>query len=204
MEIMRRLASGVVMLTLVGGLALSGCSTIEENPKTALGAGVGAAGGAVVGGLAGGGSTGAVVGGLLGALAGGAVGQYMDRKDKDGSQAAADTGYSATQGNLVDVQRVEAQPSAVQPGTSVNLNTTYTVLTPNPNQTVPVQETRQVTHNGQVVANTSGTFQRQNGTFTSSLPITLPSNAQRGTYQVTTTIAMGDKQDTGTATFVVQ
>jgi hypothetical protein len=194
----------VVVVTLVGGLALSGCSTIEENPKTALGAGVGAAGGAVVGGLAGGGSTGALVGGLLGALAGGAVGQYMDRKDKDGSQAAADTGYTPTQGNVVDVQRVEAQPATVQPGSAVNLNTTFTVLTPDANRAVPVQETRQVRYNGQVVADTSGTFNRQNGTFTSSLPITLPPNAQRGTYQVTTTVAMGDKQDTGTTTFVVQ
>jgi hypothetical protein len=145
-----------------------------------------------------------VVGGLLGALAGGAVGQYLDRRDRDRTQAASDVGYNAAQGNLVDVQRVEAQPTTVQPGGSVNLNTTYTVLTPDPNQNVQVQETRQVMYNGQVVANTSGTFSRANGTFTSTLPITLPSNASKGTYQVTSTVAMGDKQDSASSTFVVR
>ncbi|MFB3818293.1 MAG: glycine zipper domain-containing protein [Candidatus Methylomirabilales bacterium] len=200
----KRIVSGVVMLSLVGGMAVSGCSTVEQNPKTALGAGVGAAGGAVVGGLAGRGATGAVVGGLLGALAGGAVGQYLDRRDKDRTQAAADVSYNPAQGTLVDVTQVQAQPAQVQPGGSVNLQATYTVLTPDPNQTVTVQETREVRYNGQVVANTSGTFSRPNGTFTSTLPITLPPTAGRGTYQVTTVVAMGDKRDQGTATFVVQ
>ena len=201
---MRRILSGVVIVSLAGGLAASGCTAVEQNPKTALGAGVGAAGGAVVGGLAGRGTTGAVVGGLLGALAGGAVGQYLDRKDKDRSQAAADTSYTPSQGNFVDVTPVEAQPAQVRPGGSVNLQATYTVLTPDPNQTVTVQETREVRYNGQVVANTSGNFSRPNGTYTSSLPITLPPSAGRGTYQVTTTVAMADKQGQGTTTFVVQ
>src|SRR5512141_1975351 len=136
-----RWISAALVLTLTGGLALSGCSTVEENPKTALGAGAGAAGGALLGGLAGRGTTGAVVGGLLGALAGGAVGQYLDRKDKDRPQAVSDTSYTPTQGNYVSVQAVQAQPTQVPPGGTVNLQTTYTVLTPNPTQTVNVQET---------------------------------------------------------------
>ncbi len=200
---MKRVVTGAVVLAFIGGLALAGCSSVEQNPKTALGAGAGAAGGALIGGLAGHG-TGAVVGGLLGGLAGGAVGQYLDRRDKNASQAASDSGYTPANGNLVRVDRVEAQPTAVRPGASVNLSTTYTVLSPSPDQSQAVQETQQVMYNGQVVANTNRTFSEPNGTYTSTLPLTLPPSAARGTYQVTTTIAMAGQQNSGSTTFVVQ
>jgi outer membrane lipoprotein SlyB len=199
----KRMIVGLVVVALVGGAALSGCETVQSNPKTALGAGAGAATGAVVGGLAGHG-TGAVVGGLVGALAGGAVGQYLDRKDKNAGQAAADTSYNPSQGDYVSVQSIQAQPTQIQPGGTVNLQSTYTVLTPNANQPVNVQETRQVLFNGQVVANTSGTFPRTNGTYTTNLPITLPPSAAPGTYQVNTLVAMNGKQDEKSTTFIVR
>lgn len=56
-----------------GGLGESASQTVQDQPQTAVGAGVGAAGGAAVGGLAGG-TKGAVIGGLMGVFAGGAVG----------------------------------------------------------------------------------------------------------------------------------
>ncbi|MBI4573223.1 MAG: glycine zipper 2TM domain-containing protein [candidate division NC10 bacterium] len=200
---MRTVATGLVLIMVVT-LGLSGCATIEENPKTAVGTGVGAAGGALLGGLIGRSTTGVVVGGLLGALAGGAIGHYMDRQDRTAAQAKAQTGYQPSQGTLVRVERVQAEPAAISPGGTVNLGATYSVLTPNPNQTVSVNETREVRHDGVLVANPTTAFARPNGTFTSALPVALPASAARGTYEVTTTVTVGDRSSRGIATFVVR
>ena len=58
-----RMLAAFLALVLVSFAALSGCATIEENPRTAIGSGVGAAGGAAAGGLISRGATGTVVGG---------------------------------------------------------------------------------------------------------------------------------------------
>lgn len=198
-------AGSLVGFILMMGV-LSSCEStpqvIKEHKETAIGAGAGAAGGAVIGGLAGG-TKGAVIGGLLGALAGGVVGNYLERQDKDGPAAASTVGYRPEQGDLVRVDKVEASPSTVRPGGTVNLSSTYTILTPS-GQTQTVKETREVRHNGALVANPSLDVQRANGTFTSALPITLPSNALAGTYEVTITVAMGDRVSHSMTTFTVQ
>lgn len=177
---------------------------MQENPKTAIGAGAGAAGGALLGGLIGRNTTGVVVGGLLGALAGGAIGQYMDRQDKTAAQARVDTGYAPSQGIVVRVERVTTDPVTTVPGGTINLGATYTVLTPNATQAVLVRETREVRHNGVLVANPTTEFSRGNGTFTSAMPITLPAKAGRGTYEVTTTATVGDRSSRGLTTFTVR
>ena len=109
--------------------------TTRDDPKTATGAGVGAAGGAVVGGMAGG-TKGAIIGGLLGALTGGVIGNYMERREPGPSQSGSTStstsgttvgapGAPISQGNsksapVVRVDRVQAQPSSVRPGETVS------------------------------------------------------------------------------------
>jgi len=82
----------------------------------------------------------------------------------------------------VRVDRVVVEPNVARAGGTVHLGTTYTILTANPNQTVAVHETREVRHNGTLVANPTTAFTRSSGTFTSALPITLPFGAGRGNY----------------------
>lgn len=198
-------AGSLAGLLLMMG-ALSSCEStpqvLKEHKETAIGAGVGGAGGAVIGGLAGG-TQGAVIGGLLGVLAGGVVGNYLERQDKDRPAAATAVGYQPSQGNVVRVENVQASPSTVRAGETVNLTSTYTILTPG-NQSMTVQETREARHDGALVANPTINVQRANGTFTSTLPITLPSNAQPGTYEVITTVAMGDRTSRSMTSFTVQ
>jgi surface antigen len=191
------------LIGLVTAAAVTGCETVQENPKTAIGAGVGAAGGAVVGGLIGHGTTGVVVGGLLGTLAGGAIGQYLDRQDRTRAQAAQATGYDPAQGDVIRVEQVQATPSSVSTGGTVNLVTTYTVLTPQADRSVAVRETREVRHNGVLVANPTTEFSRQGGTFTSAVPITLPASTGKGNYEVTISVAVGDRLSRGTTNFTV-
>ena len=64
---------------LVAAMSFVACSSLNENKRTAVGAGAGAATGAVVGGVLGGGK-GAVVGGVIGGAAGGAAGHILDKQ----------------------------------------------------------------------------------------------------------------------------
>lgn len=214
-------------MTLVAVLVvgLAGCQTgsrtgevasetVRQHPGTVVGAGAGAAGGAVVGGLAGG-TKGAIIGGLLGGLAGGVIGNYIERRD-DGAPATASTpattppvtGQSvpvsgSDDGMGLRMDRVQMSPSVVPPGGTVNLAATYTVQTPT-DQWLAVRETREVRHQGELVANPTAQVSRTNGTYTTSLPITLPTTAARGPYEVTTTVALGDRRASQTTMFHVQ
>jgi len=199
-----RVTSGMLTVVLVMTLGLSGCATMEEHQKTTIGAGAGAVGGALLGGLIGKNTTGVVVGGLVGALAGGGIGYYMDRQDKTAAQAKADTGYTPAQGVVVRVESAKVDPVSIAPGGTVNLGVTYTLLTPTAAQTVKVTETREVRHNGALVANPTTQFTRGNGTFTAALPITLPANAGKGSYEVTTTVMVGDRSSRGMSSFTVK
>ena len=190
------------MVTL--SLVASGCETVSEHRTTAIGTGAGAAGGAVIGGLISRNTTGVVVGGLLGALVGGGIGYYLERQDRTRAQAVAETGYRPAQGNVIRVDRVQTDPDAIGPGGTINLLATYTLLTPSATQPQQVRETREIRHDGVLVANPTTEFSRLNGTFTSALPITLPSTAAKGAYEVTTTIGVEDRVSRGTAGFTVK
>lgn len=194
--------AAVLLLSAAAPGCESTAKTVTDHKDTAIGAGVGGASGAVIGGLAGG-TKGAVIGGLLGVLAGGVVGNYIERQDKDRAGAAAATGYQASQGNIVRLENGQVQPSTARAGETVNLSSTYTILTPS-NQTMTIQESREVRHDGAMVANPTVSMQRANGTFTSTMPIILPADAQKGIYEVTTTVAMGDRTARSMTSFTVQ
>src|SRR5262249_14616225 len=108
-----------------------------------------------------------------------------------------------TGATMVRVDQVQAQPSQLAPGGTVNLNATYTISNPS-DQAVPVREIREVRLDGELVANPTVEITRQTGTYSSALPITLPANAREGKYEVTTTVASGNRQSTSTTSFSVR
>lgn len=74
-------------------LALVACETVQNNQRTAIGAGVGAAAGAAAGTLVGGNDRrNALVGAGIGLLAGAAIGQYLDRQQRALEADLAGTG----------------------------------------------------------------------------------------------------------------
>ncbi len=76
---MKRLA----VATLVSlALGVTGCETVQENPRAATGAAIGAVAGAVIGNQISHGR-GSYVGAVLGGLAGGAIGHYMDKQQRE-------------------------------------------------------------------------------------------------------------------------
>lgn len=86
----------MIKKTLIAGvcaLSLAGCETVNSNPNTAIGAGVGALVGAAAGTLVGGDDRrNALVGAGIGLLAGAAVGQYIDQQQRELQAGLTGTG----------------------------------------------------------------------------------------------------------------
>ena len=194
---------GISVILIVACVSvLSGCQYAQQHQSESVGAGVGAAGGAAVGLLAGGGR-GALAGGLLGAIAGGVVGHYLHNQDRTQQETAKEYNYQPSQGTMISIKSDSVVPDSVKPGGTVNLDTTYALLTPTPNQEVTVTEARVIKHNGQLVGNPQVTINRVGGTYSTTLPLQLPSNAAKGVYNVTTTVKTANASDSRETSFRV-
>lgn len=194
-----------VMLITVSTL---GCAELEqkvrEHPEAAIGAAAGTAGGILLGGLIFRNTTGALLGGLLGGLAGGVIGEAMDARKREHASTAKAYNYAAAQGMVVRIEKVEALPSTVRPGDTVQLVTHYALLTPDPTQTVSVAERREITKAGQLVGNPVLTVDRTGGTWASTIPLTLPDNAAEGIYRVNMSVRANGSLASQATTFTVQ
>ena len=183
----------VLICIFIGSLA--GCATNGTyDPARSAGAGAlgGAATGAAIGSIVGAGTGHAATGAWVGAAAGGvagALGGYLYAEHRNSqarsSQAAAQAyNYTPTQGNVVSIDRVDANPSTVGPGQQVQLGMTYTILTPD-NQPVAVTLVREVRFGGSTVGQPyQTTVNNANGTYTDQVAYSLPGNATPGTYTV--------------------
>ena len=192
-----------ILLTLA--LAASGCDQLSKN-KQATGAGAGALIGAGLGALIAGKKNrgkGALIGAALGAAAGWGVGKYLESRDRTAVETNRIHNYSANQGVRVELIGAAANPNATSPGGTINLQTTYAIMAPNVNQSIPVTETRTITFNGAQVATKTQSVNRAPGTYTTALPITLPGNAARGTYQLNVAVAGAGATKQQASTFTV-
>lgn len=189
-------------------LSTGGCATVQEtvqeHPKTVIGATAGTAGGALLGGLVFKSAAGAVVGGLVGGLAGGLIGNAMESQQKDQGSTAREYNYNAAQGTVVRIKEVEVEPARIRRGEQVDLIVHYALLTPNTNRRVMVTERWDISRGGHRAGNPVHTVQRQGGTWTSVIPVTLSASAQPGTYHVAVTIEADDSRDSATASFAVR
>jgi surface antigen len=84
----------IAMLLLV---PLTGCQTVSDNPKTAIGGLGGAATGGLIAAAAGGGGAGIAAGVIGGALLGGLVGSLLDQRDKELQAKAASQAFESAQ-----------------------------------------------------------------------------------------------------------
>ncbi|MBN1546873.1 MAG: hypothetical protein JW902_09455 [Syntrophaceae bacterium] len=193
-------------------LTLSGCATgdqYEQHKGAAVSGATGAAVGSVIGGIIGhqSGETtkGAVIGALIGGLAGAAIGHYAyDRvRTEEAAQQQYGYDYNQAQTSLVRVENALVSPNVVTAGATVNLMATYTVLA-QPGVTMSIVETREIRTNGELIGRPQVTVQRQGGTYTSQIPVTLASDAKAGKYTVLTTIQVGTNTDARETSFTVK
>lgn len=197
--------SVIIILTFL--VASFGCASIpEEHKGAATGAGVGAATGALAGALLG--SKGAktemaVVGGLLGALAGGAIGHYAYDQKRTKEETAQKYDYKSSQGTLLRIEDVAIVPSAAQPGDKVEMKMTYAVLGVGTGKTAEIAESREIRYQGELYGKPEVSVSRGDGTYTSSVPLILPSDAKKGKYVVTMTVKGASLSDSKEASFQV-
>ena len=195
----------IALLTASVFLVVTSCASVpEEHKGAATGAGVGAATGAVLGAVIGRDVSGAVIGGLLGALVGGAIGHYYVDQKKTRNETASQYGYRSTQGNMLRLEEASVVPQTVSPGSTVEMKMTYAVLTPAETTEVRVIEKREIRHNGELVGNPEVTVTHKGGTYTSSIPLTLPADAKKGLYVVTNTVQSGTLSEQLQSAFTVR
>ena len=198
---------------LVGSLA--GCATNGYyDPARSTGAGAlgGAATGAAVGSIIGaatgspatGAWVGAAAGGVLGAVGGYLYAEHRNSQARSSQAAAQAYNYTPTQGNVVSIDRVDVNPSSVTAGQQVQLGMTYTILTPD-NRPAAVTLVREVRLGGNMVGQPyQTTVNNANGTYSDQVAYSLPGNATRGTYTVTSRINSNYGSDQRDGSFTVR
>jgi hypothetical protein len=180
-----------VLLSVIFVAASSGCQYARSHQGETVGAGVGAAAGTAAGLLLGG-STRTII-----------AGHYVHKQNRSASETAQEYNYQASQGTVVSIEKDSALPDVVKPGETVNLETTYALLIPKSDQEVTVTEEREIKHNGQLVGNPKVSVNRLGGTYSTTLPLHLPSNAAKGEYQVITKVMTSSASDLRTTSFRV-
>lgn len=201
----RKIISVAVILTFLTGIF--GCASIpEEHKGAATGAGIGAATGAIAGALLG--SKGAktemaVVGGLLGALAGGAIGHYAYDQKRTKEETAQKYNYKPSEGTLIRIEDVSVSPSVAKPGDKVDMKMTYAVLGVAAGKELEISEIREIRYQGELYGKPEIQVSRNDGTYSSSIPLTLPKDAKKGKYSVTMTVKGVSASDSKEVSFQV-
>jgi YMGG-like Gly-zipper len=133
--------SSLLILTVLA-YSLYGCESMPRGFGTAIGGVSGGAIGALIGGLAGD-EKGALIGAGAGALVGGLVGYAIASRQIKGYQTTKrEQGYEPSEGEVVRITDFSVNPTVVSPGTQLAFQATYYIMTPNPDQEVPITEVR--------------------------------------------------------------
>ncbi|ABC77750.1 glycine zipper 2TM domain-containing protein [Syntrophus aciditrophicus] len=198
----------ILVLVLAAFVFVTSCQTMpnipEERKGAATGAGMGAAAGAVLGSVLGKDTKSAVIGGLIGALVGGVLGHYYYDQKRTGTETAKRYDYDVSQGTLLRIEDVSTVPQIVKPGGNVELKMTYALLSDSKDAQLNIVETREIRLGNELVGNPEIRTTRGTGTFTSSIPLTLPETAKKGLYIVTYRIKSGTASDEMQASFTVK
>jgi len=197
------------VLLVIGVFLLNvfGCASIpEEHKGAATGAGIGAATGVIAGSLLGGHGAKtemAILGGLAGALVGGAIGHYAVDQKRTAQDTNSRYNYQSSAVSI-RIEDTSAYPTSVNAGDKVDLKATYAILGVSSGSQIDLVEKREITHAGQVVGNPEVTVSRSGGTYTSTVPLFMPSDAKPGMYTVRTTIQAANTSDSRESTFNVR
>lgn len=193
---------------------LSGCATNGHyDPARSAGAGalggaaVGSALGAIIGSATGHAGTGAWVGAATGAIVGGVGGylyaQHKESQLRDAQMAAQSYGYNPSRGHIVSIENADLKPTQVKPGGTLNLSTTYTLLSPSGQNNVTI--IREVQAGGQRVLNPSQiNLTKPNGTFVDQINLNIPKDMPKGSYTLVTKVMTDSGMDERRNNFVVE
>ena len=206
---MRRNIFPSLMVVALVGLLATGCATERQSQYTTTGAGIGAITGGILGGVLGSMSgkagEGVVIGSILGGLAGASVGNEEYHRDRSEEVAAQQYAYNRERASrdLVRIEGSKVEPKVAHPGEELRLATTYTMLNRWGGE-ANVHEVREIRHEGRLIGRPEINSTRDAGTWTTSVPLMLPADAEYGTYVVTTIIETDSAGDSRETTFRVE
>lgn len=199
----------------IAAVFLAGCAS-DEGMQQLLGGVVGCATGAGVGAATDGGK-GAAIGCVVGALTGVAavtIAQYSSRQSRD---AEADEAaykkedpafYGLAEANgapVIKIRTASAAPETVKPGEMVSVSTDYSLAVPKSMTTAPVSASWLLKKDGKPMREYKGQLQQSTGGgLISSGKISIPPDAEPGTYVVEHRVKTGTSYDKKVSVFVVQ
>lgn len=130
----------------------------------------------------------AVVGGYLGSFAPDSIGEYTFEKKKTKEETAKKYIYKPSRGIMVKIESASVVPNKIKAGDTAEIRLTYAVLGAAPRKDLTVTETREIRYKGRVFGKPKAYVSRADGTYSSSIPVTLPPDAKKGQYLVILTV----------------
>jgi hypothetical protein len=128
------------------------------------------------------------MGGYLGKLSGGMIGRYASEKKKAKEETVKKYKYKPSQGVLMRIENASIVPREVKAGQTVEVRITYAVLGTTPRRELMVTETREIKYKGEIIGKPIVHLACEDGTYSSTIPVTLPPDAKRGKYSVAVTV----------------
>ena len=121
----------------------------------------------------------------------GAFGASREESRLGREDIIAREGYCPTGGCVLRLDKVDVRPNRARKGATLQLSTTYTILTPE-QVALPVAITREIFYQEKSLGRTKSIESRvYNGTRTQQIDFTLPADAAPGIYQLITKISTG-------------
>ena len=194
-----RFASIVLTVAVVAFSA--GCQTSAGAGLggAALGAGIGA----IIGNQSGNQGEGALIGAVIGAAGSLAIHDAKARRSKDGETTAREYGHQPEQGEMLTFEEASIDPEVVHGGDMVEATIQYALL--GAKDGVDVRETRELRHEGNVIAQISSkTYSRYNGTWESSQQIRVSRHLKPGRYTIVQTVATEKSTISGVSSFTIR
>jgi len=185
---------------------VAGCANMSSGQQQATGAFLaGALGSGLCLAAGGNAATCAAIGVGSAALGWAAVAQYQATQVRTAEQDQRLYGLTApVSSTQVKIRKGTSAPATVRPGSTVNVVTDYSLMTPKAMSGTNVEESWVLKKDGKVLGNIPPQRNyRAAGGWSAESGITIPRNAQPGTYVIEHKVQAGSSYDTDESTFVV-
>jgi hypothetical protein len=187
----------------------AGCAVPEGGTGQMLGAGGGAVVGALLGQAIGHDTSSTLIGAAVGAAIGWGAVAIMQQNSKPVRSAEQDASVyglsSLPDSPRVKIRQGTSSPKAVRSGGQVTINTDYSLQLPEGDQQADVVESFTLMKDGKRLTELPPkTLQYGSGGYLSEAVITIPQEAEPGTYVIEHKIQTGSNYDVDESTFIVQ
>jgi hypothetical protein len=104
---------------------------------------------------------------------------------------------------LLRIEDVSAVPATVKPGGTVEMKMTYALLGVGAGKEAAITETREIRYEGEMYGKPQINVSRADGTYVTSIPLTLPNDAKKGKYSIISTVQSPYASDSKEVSFQV-